>query len=59
MYKALLPRCDTAYVTKVNGLFFADRFCPDLNKDPEWRLRSTSAFLQDKVVFRWTEYERR
>lgn len=58
IYWALLPYCDTAYVTKVSGMFFADRHCPDLDKDPEWRLVHTLPAMQDVVVFRWCAYER-
>lgn len=59
IYRALLPYCDTAYVTKVSGMFFADRFCPDLDKDPEWRVTNRTNPVQDRVVFRWVEYGRR
>lgn len=58
VYRSLLPYCNTAYVTKVSGLFFADRFCPDLDKDPEWRLVYKSPPMQDRVVFHWLIYER-
>lgn len=58
VYHALLPYCNEAYVTKVNGLFFADRFCPDLDHDPEWRVSDQCWPKQDGVVFRWLKYER-
>lgn len=58
IYRALLPYCDTAHVTKVFGMFFADRFCPNLDQDPEWRLVHTLSAMQDVVVFRWCAYER-
>lgn len=38
VYAALLDRCDTAYLTKVDGTFPADCWFPDLDARPEWRL---------------------
>lgn len=58
VYRELLPCCNTAYVTKVQGFFFADRFCPDLDELSGWRVRTESPFMEDNVVFRWVEYER-
>lgn len=36
VYQAFLPYCDTAYVTKVDYLYEADTFFPNLDEDPDW-----------------------
>ncbi|MBO6138326.1 MAG: dihydrofolate reductase [Lachnospiraceae bacterium] len=38
VYRELLDRCDTAYITKIDKSFEADTFIPDLDKAPEWEL---------------------
>lgn len=42
IYRAMLPLCDTAFITKINHGFDADRYFPDLDKDQEWRMTKTS-----------------
>ena len=42
IYRALLDRCDEAYVTKVDYEYEADAFFPDLDKDDEWKLAAES-----------------
>ena len=58
VYKALLPYCDTAYVTKIGHAFpEADTFFPDLDADPAWRAVGTEAPLeQDGLVYRYVTY---
>ena len=36
VYRALLPRCSTAYITRILAAFPADRHLPDLDADPAW-----------------------
>lgn len=36
VYRAFLPYCDTAYVTKVDYAYQADTFFPNLDEDPDW-----------------------
>lgn len=38
VYRQLLPFCRQAFVTKVWHNFAADRFFPDLDQEPGWRL---------------------
>lgn len=47
VYKLLLNRCDTAYVTKVNADGGAELFFPDLDAADNWRLVSKSETVQD------------
>lgn len=42
IYKLFLPECDTAYVTKVESCADADKFFPNLDTSPEWRLAKAS-----------------
>lgn len=60
VYKALLPYCDTAYVTKIDHVFpDADTFFPDLDADPAWRVVSAEEPLeQDGLVYRYVTYKR-
>lgn len=36
VYRAFLPYCDTAYVTRVDYVYQADTFFPDLDEDDGW-----------------------
>ena len=47
IYRLLLPLCDTAYVTVVNGIRSADTFFPDLDADPAWERTEMICSLQD------------
>lgn len=60
VYAALLDRCDTAYVTKIENAFpEADRFFPDLDARPEWHVAEEGPELEEKGVrFRYVTYEK-
>lgn len=47
VYKTLLPRCKTAYVTKVKADGQADAFFPNLDKDGRFSLVSQSQDVSD------------
>ena len=57
IYRLLLPFCSEAYVTRIDYEYQADRFFPDLDSDPEWRLVSES---EEQTYFdlsyRFTKY---
>ena len=38
VYKQALEICDTAYITKFNADYTADRFIPNLDNDNEWKI---------------------
>ncbi len=60
VYRALLPHCDTAYVTKIDAAFPADRYFPDLDQDPDWVIDEESDFMeQDGLKFRYVTYIRK
>ena len=59
VYNALLPRCDTAYVTKIGREYPADCWFPDLDRDPAWTLAEESDPLEHEgLVFRYATYRR-
>lgn len=61
VYRALLPYCDTAYVTKIDHAFPADRCFPDLDADPAWVLDESQpceVLEQDGLTFRYLTYRR-
>ena len=60
VYRALLDRCDTAYVTKVEASFpGTDCWFPDLDRRPEWRAEEEGAAQEERGVrFRYVTYRR-
>ena len=42
IYRLLLNRCDTAYITKIHNEYEADTWFPNLDEKPEWDLASCS-----------------
>lgn len=60
VYRAMLPRCDTAYVTKIHADFPADAWFPDLDALPEWSVAEEEGPLTDSgVTFRYVTYRRK
>lgn len=59
VYRALLPYCKTAYVTKVDAEFKdADAFMPNLDDLPEWEIESIGEEITEKdVTFRFVTYK--
>ena len=58
IYRMLLPRCRLAYITKVDAAAPADSYLPDLDADPAWILRDTSAPIVDNgYTFTFNIYE--
>ena len=59
VYRALLPRCTRAHLTKVEGAFPADAFFPDLDADPAWAVTEEGEALEHQgLAFRYVTYER-
>lgn len=42
IYRLLLPLCDTAHVTKIDHVYEADTFFPDLDASGEWKITAES-----------------
>ena len=59
VYRALLPYCDTAYVTKIMSTFPADVWFPNLDADPDWEVTQEEPPLeQDGLGYRYVTYKR-
>ena len=59
VYSALLPRCDTAYVTKIDAEYPADCWFPDLDQDPAWEIVEESEPMDHQgLAFRYVTYRR-
>lgn len=59
IYRAMLPLCDTAFVTKISHAYDADTYFPNLDADGEWRMTKIS---EEQTCFdleyHFTVYER-
>lgn len=42
VYNQLLDMCDTAYITKIDYVYEADRYFPNLDENKSWELREES-----------------
>ena len=59
VYRALLDRCDTAYVTKLDRAYEADCWFPNLDEDSDWALVEESEPMEHEgLAFRYTVYRR-
>lgn len=59
VYEQLISYCDTAYVTKVDTAKPADKFFPDLDKNPEWNVVDEGEEMEHNgVKFRFTKYKK-
>ena len=59
VYRALLDRCDTAYVTRILHAFPADRWFPDLDAAEDWHETERSGILEENgVCFCYVTYKR-
>lgn len=59
VYEALLPWCDVAYLTQIDGEFPADCWLPNLDRLPGWTAGEPSPYMeQDGVRYRYVTYIR-
>ena len=42
VYKMMLPYCDTAHITKIDHVYHADTYFPNLDEDPDWKITADS-----------------
>lgn len=60
VYRAALPLCHTAFVTKIDAEAQADAWMPDLDGDSGWALAEESApQTWEGLTFRYLTYQRR
>lgn len=59
IYRLLLDRCDTAYVTKIDHTYEADTWFPNLDENPAWELAvcGDSKEYQD-LTYRFCTYKK-
>lgn len=48
IYRQFLPYCNVAHVTRIDHVYDADAFFPDIEKMPEWKLTGES---EEKTYF--------
>lgn len=59
IYRQLLELCDTAYLTKIDHVFDADAFFPDIDAMPQWQCISTSEEqTYFNLVYYFTVYQK-
>lgn len=59
IYRQLLPYCDKAYITKVNHVFGADTFFPNIDEMTEWKVTETSDIIETNgYEIRFVLYEK-
>ena len=60
VYRQMFPYCDTAHVTKIDHVYQADTYFPDLDKDPEWEITADSDELTYfDIPYRFLRYEKK
>ncbi|NCB63937.1 MAG: dihydrofolate reductase [Clostridia bacterium] len=60
VYRALLPYCDTAYITKIDREWAADTWFPDLDADKAWeKTEETPSQEYEGISFRYVTYRRK
>ena len=60
IYKQMLPYCKVAHVTKIDHAYEADRYFPNLDKDPDWVITADSdeQYYFD-LTYTFIKYERK
>ena len=59
IYRAMLPYCSTALITRIDHVYEADTYFPNLDEDPEWKLTGETeeqTYFDLEYVF--AKYER-
>lgn len=60
IYRQLLPYCDTAHVTKIDHVYQADTYFPNLDDDPDWEITADSDELTYfDIPYRFLQYRRK
>lgn len=60
VYELLLPYCDRAYITRFHARKTADRFLPNLDKDPSWHLdKRSTTYAQESLTYTFDLYTKR
>lgn len=59
IYKLLLDKCDTAYITAIDQDYQADAYFPNLDERDDWKLADTSEeCTYFDIIYEFRRYER-
>ena len=60
IYRQLLDRCDTALITRIDRVFEADAWFPDLDQDPDWELSETGEMQEyEGIRYQFLTYKKK
>jgi len=60
VYRQLLPLCDKAYITKIQGVYEADTYLENLDESPDWALTEKGEWQEEKdLVFSFDIYTKK
>ena len=60
IYRQMLPYCDVAHVTKIDHVYEADAFFPNLDEDPDWQITADSEEqTYFDITYHFLKYERK
>lgn len=60
VYRMMLPYCDVIHVTKIDHVYEADAYFPNLDKDEEWMVTADSEEqTYFDIPYRFVKYERK
>lgn len=60
IYRLFLPYCDRALITRIDHIYEADAFFPDLDKDPAWSLvKESEEQIYFDLTYHFCIYEKR
>lgn len=60
IYAQLLPYCSVAHVTKIDHVYAANKYFPNLDKDPEWEITAESdEQTYFDIAYEFLRYERK
>lgn len=60
IYRQMLPYCDTVHVTKIDHVYEADTYFPNLDRDPEWEITADSdEQTYFDIAYTFLKYQRR
>ena len=59
IYDLLLPFCDRAYITRIAKYKACNKYCPNLDMSPNWRVvENSEVFQYEDVSYKFVTYER-
>lgn len=60
VYEQLLPYCNVVHVTKIDRAYAANKYFPNLDKDPEWKITAESdEQTYFDIAYEFLKYERK